>query len=60
MLQKPGDVVRRCLDCPYDFRELTFENPKFQEAVYNTILMPLAQDLDDFEGRYLSGKARLL
>ena len=49
-----GDVVRRCLSCPYDFRDLSFENVKFQEAVYDTIVTPLAQDLDDFEGQYLS------
>lgn len=43
-----GDAVRRCLDCPFDFRELTFENDDFQEAVYDTIVVPLAQDLKDF------------
>ncbi|MCJ1459930.1 hypothetical protein MMC28_010309, partial [Mycoblastus sanguinarius] len=45
-----GDVVRRCLDCPYDFRDLSLDNDKFQEAIFNTIVTPLSQDLDTFEG----------
>ena len=46
-----GDAVRRCLDCPFDFRDLSFKNAKFQEAVYDTIVTPLMQDLQDFEGK---------
>ena len=52
-----GDAVKRCLESHQDFPDASFEDRKFQEAVYTTIVMPLAQDLDDFEGKYLSGKA---
>lgn len=45
-----GDAVRRCLDCPYDFRDSSFNNEKFQEAMIDTILIPLVQDLNDFDG----------
>lgn len=53
-----GDAVKQCLESHQDFPDATFEDKKFQEAVYTTIVMPLAQDLDDFEGRYLSSTGR--
>ena len=32
---KVGDVVRRCLECPFDFREKSFDNPEFQDSVFD-------------------------
>ncbi|KAI4120030.1 MAG: hypothetical protein LQ338_007210 [Usnochroma carphineum] len=45
-----GDVVRRCLHCSFDVKDKTFENDKFQEAVLDSIVTPLMQDLEAFEG----------
>ena len=46
-----GDVVRRCLTCPFDLRNLSesnFENDDFQEAVFDQIFIPLQQDFKNF------------
>lgn len=45
-----GDVVRRCLVCPFDFRDLSLDNDEFQGAVFDTIVTPLIQDLEASEG----------
>ena len=45
-----GDAVRRCLDCPFDFRDLSLDNDDFQKAVFDTIVTPLVKDLDAFKG----------
>ena len=54
-----GDIVKSCIEFPYPMPAAGFDDPKFQEAVYTTIVMPLAQNLDDFEGQYLGGKGGL-
>ena len=45
-----GDVVRRCLFCPFDMRDASLDNEEFQEAVFDSIVTPLMQDLEDFNG----------
>lgn len=45
-----GDAVRRCLDCPFDLRDKSFDNDDFQAAVFETIVTPLAKDLEAFTG----------
>ena len=50
---KWGDVVLRCLTCPFNLRnlrDLTIDNEEFQEAIYNDVLTPLRQDLENFDG----------
>ena len=45
-----GDVVRRCIQCPFDVRDASLDNEEFQQAVFEYIVTPLAQDLEDFNG----------
>lgn len=48
-----GDVVQRCLTCPFnlqDLRNFGFDNAEFQDAVFDHILTPLRQDFEDFNG----------
>ena len=45
-----GDVVRRCLKCPPDVRDASLDNVEFQEAVFESIVTPLRQDFEDFNG----------
>ena len=45
-----GDVVRRCIHCSYDVRDASLDNDEFQQQVLETVLMPLMEDLKDFEG----------
>lgn len=45
-----GDVVRRCLKCPPDVRDATLDNEGFQAAVFESIVTPLRQDFEDFNG----------
>ena len=45
-----GDVVRRCLKCPPDFRDASLDNEEFQKAVFESIVTPLRQDFEDFNG----------
>lgn len=45
-----GDVVRRCLKCPPDVRDANLDNEEFQEAVFDSIVTPLRQDFEDFNG----------
>lgn len=44
------DVVRRCLQCPFDVRDASLDNEDFQQAVFESIVTPLTQDLEDFNG----------
>ena len=46
-----GDVVRRCLDCPFDIRDKSLDNDDFQAAVFETIVIPLAKDLEAFTAK---------
>ena len=48
--ERYGDVVRRCLKCPPDVRDASLDNKEFQEAVFNTIVTPLKQDFENFNG----------
>ena len=45
-----GDVVCRCLFCPFDVREASLDNDDFQQAVFDDIVTPLFNDLEAFEG----------
>lgn len=38
-----ANVVERCLDCPFDVarKDLSFDNAKFRELVYESIVKPL-------------------
>ena len=45
-----GDVVRRCLFCPFDVRDASLDNDEFQEAVFDHIVTPLINDLNVFNG----------
>ena len=45
-----GDVVRKCLKCPPDVRDASLDNEEFQEAVFESIVTPLRQDFEDFNG----------
>ncbi|KAL8950929.1 MAG: hypothetical protein Q9222_003051 [Ikaeria aurantiellina] len=48
--QRSGDVVRRCLRCPFDMRSKDVENEEFQMAVFDHIVDPLQKELDVFTG----------
>lgn len=52
---KYGDVVRICLDCQYHFRDLRSDVDRFQEAIFDNIVTPLALDLSAF-GATMPGK----
>ena len=46
-----GDVVRRCLIQPFDVRELNLANENVQQQVYDGIVAPLTDALNDFLGK---------
>lgn len=46
-----GDVVRRCLLQPFDVRDMSLENEDMQLRVYESIVAPLAEDLENFKGK---------
>ena len=46
-----GDVVRRCLIQPFDVRELNLANENVQQQVYDGIVAPLTDTLNDFLGK---------
>lgn len=48
--ERYGDVVRRCLKCPPDVRDASLDNEEFQAAVFDSIVTPLSQDFEDFNG----------
>ena len=43
-----GDVVRRCLECPFDVHEKNLDNETFQRAVFERIVLPLHEELKNF------------
>ena len=47
---KVGDVVRRCLECPFDVRDKSLDNPTFQDLVFCHIVQPLRDELENFRG----------
>ena len=40
-----GDVVWRCLECPFYVRDARIENDAFQKEVFNHIVIPLFLDV---------------
>jgi hypothetical protein len=44
------DVVQRCLDCPFNVRVASLDDPEFRDAVCDHILTPLMEDLKEFDG----------
>ena len=46
-----GDVVRRCLRQPFDVRDMGLDNEDVQQKVYENIVAPLMEDLDNFKGK---------
>ena len=46
-----GDVVRRCLLQPFDVRNMSLNNEEVQLRVYESIVVPLAEDLENFKGK---------
>ena len=48
--ERYGDVVRRCLRNPPDVRDAHLDNEEFQQAVFNSIVSPLREDFEDFNG----------
>ncbi|KAL8665548.1 MAG: hypothetical protein Q9168_007679 [Polycauliona sp. 1 TL-2023] len=45
-----GDVVRRCLFQLFDVRELRLDIEEVQQKVFDTVITPLVDDLDNFNG----------
>jgi hypothetical protein len=45
-----GEVVRRCLDCPFDIQVASLDDAKFQGAVFDAVVTPLIEDLTQFVG----------
>ena len=45
-----GDVVRRCLDCPFDVRDASLDDEKFEQAVFDYVVTPLIEDVEVFDG----------
>jgi len=43
-----GDVLRRCLDCPFDVNVASLDNARFRDAVFECIVTPLFQNLETF------------
>jgi hypothetical protein len=48
-----ANVIERCLDCPFDVarRDLSFDNAKFRELVFETIVKPLKENAAVFTRR---------
>lgn len=44
-------VVRRCLNQTFDVQDMSFDNEDLQQQVYETVVMPLTDELDDFLGK---------
>lgn len=45
-----GNVVQRCIDCPFNVRVAGLDNPEFRDAVFEHIVIPLMDDLKEFDG----------
>ncbi|EKG20782.1 hypothetical protein MPH_01949 [Macrophomina phaseolina MS6] len=43
-----GDVVRRCIWCSFDTRNVNFDDAQFQQAVYHGVVAPLQEDVKNF------------
>ena len=43
-----GDAVRRCLHCDFDQRNTSLDNDAFRQAVYDGVVAPLQEDVNDF------------
>ena len=50
--QNYGDVVQRCLECPFDVREAKIENEEFEKVVFYEIVTPLSVDLSNSLGSH--------
>ena len=46
-----GDVVRRCLLQPFDVRDMSLDNEELQQKVFDDVVTPLVEDLNNFNGR---------
>ena len=46
-----GDVVRRCLLQPFDVRDMSLDNEDLQQKVFDDVVTPLVEDLNNFNGR---------
>ena len=46
-----GDVVRRCLFQPFDVRDMSLGNEMLQQKVFDDVVIPLTEDLNNFNGR---------
>ena len=46
-----GDVVRRCLLQPFDVRDMSLDNEDLQQKVFDDVVTPLVEDLNNFKGR---------
>ena len=46
-----GDVVRRCLLQPFDVRDMSLNNEDLQQKVFDDVVTPLIEDLNNFNGR---------
>lgn len=46
-----GDVVRRCLYQPFDMRDMSLDNEDLQQKVFDDIVTPLIEDLNNFSGQ---------
>ena len=46
-----GDVVQRCLYCLFDVRDASLDNEKFEQDVFDKVVIPLIEDIEAFEGR---------
>ena len=45
-----GDVVERCLECPFDVPEAKIEDEEFEKEVFHQIVTPLSVDLSNSLG----------
>ena len=45
-----GDVVRRCIFQPFDVRELSLDIEEVQQKVFDDVVTPLVDDLNNFNG----------
>ena len=45
-----GDVVRRCLLQPFDVRDMSLAHEEVQLKVYEGIVVPLVEELENFKG----------
>ena len=46
-----GDVVRRCLLQPFDVRDMSLDNEELQQKVFDDVVTPLVEDLNNFNGK---------